>query len=29
MKKGVPGPGHYDPILGIDKIGKYQLSTIQ
>ncbi len=28
-KKNVPGPGHYDPKTGINKVGVYALSTIQ
>lgn len=29
MKRNVPGPGAYDPKVGIDKFGNYALSTIQ
>jgi len=28
MKRNVPGPGAYEPKIGIDAIGVYTLSTI-
>ena len=29
LKQGVPGPGNYNPKLGIDKVGRYTLSKFR